>query len=193
MVSERSAPPAPAKRIAVFGSSEARPGEPLYETARRLGALLARARFVVVTGGYGGVMEGASHGAREAGGRTMGITCATFSARDPNPYLTDEMRADDLHDRTRALIERAVGYVILPGKAGTLAELALLWALDRAGCLQGRPVILLGMDWRPLIELLERSKMLESSQILHTHLVRTPEEALVLLGATSHSAGDERR
>jgi len=175
--------------IAVFGSSEPQPGDPLYETAHRLGSLLARARFVVVTGGYGGVMEAASHGAHEAGGRTLGVTCTTFSAREANPYLTDEVRANDLHDRTRELIERASGYVILPGKAGTLAELALLWALDRAGCLRGRPVVLLGTDWQPLIDLLERSNMLESSQLDHTRLARTPEEAVAFLRAISPPEG----
>jgi uncharacterized protein (TIGR00730 family) len=175
--------------IAVFGSSEPQPGDVLYATAYRLGSLLARARFVVITGGYGGVMEAASHGAREVGGRTLGVTCTTFAAREANPYLTEEVRANDLHDRTRELIERASGYVILPGKAGTLAELALLWALDRAGCLRGRPVVLLGTDWQPLMDLLERSNMLESSQIDHTRLVHTPEEAVAILGAIPSGEG----
>ena len=101
--------------------------------------------------------------------------------------------ADDLHDPTRELLERASGYVIPPGKAGTLAELALLWALDRAGCLRGRPVVLLGTDWQPLIDLLERSNMLESSQIRHTRLARTPEEAVAFLGAISPSAEQHPR
>jgi uncharacterized protein (TIGR00730 family) len=193
VASERCVPEKRGGTIAVFGSSEPQPGDALYKTAYRLGTLLARARFVVVTGGYGGVMAGVSQGAREAGGRTLGITCTTFAARAANPYLTDEVQAHDLHDRTRELIERASGYVILPGKAGTLAELALLWALDRAGCLGGRPVVLLGTGWQPLIDLLERSNMLESSQIRHTHLARTPEEAVALLGATSLGAGDQRR
>jgi uncharacterized protein (TIGR00730 family) len=192
VASERSGPEAPANAIAVFGSSEPRPGDSLYDTAYRLGTLLARARFVVITGGYGGVMEGASHGARDAGGRALGITCATFAAREANPYLTDEIRARDLHDRTRELIERAGGFVVLPGKAGTLAELALLWALERAGCSRGRPVVLLGADWQPLIDLLERSNMLESAQIAHTRLARTPEEAVGLLGAISRRTDGER-
>ena len=61
------------KAIAVFGSSEPEAGSAPYETAYRLGTLLAAARHPVVTGGYGGVMEAASRGAREAGGTTIGI------------------------------------------------------------------------------------------------------------------------
>ena len=97
--------------MAVFGSSEPVPGDPLYEQARRLGTLLAGAGHSVVTGGYGGVMQAACQGAREAGGRTLGIGCAIFTDRTPNPYLDDTVIAPDLFDRTRdgRILQRAFG------------------------------------------------------------------------------------
>jgi uncharacterized protein (TIGR00730 family) len=165
-------------RIAVFGSAEPLPGEPLYEQARRLGGLLARAGYAVVTGGYGGVMEGVSRGATEAGGRTVGVTCAIFAQRTPNPYLGEVHEARDLHSRQRELIQQAGGYVVLPGKAGTLAELAMLWALNRAGCLPGRPVVLLGGPWKALIDRLSRDEMLEAPQLSLTQVVASPEVAV---------------
>jgi uncharacterized protein (TIGR00730 family) len=168
--------------IAVFGSSEPQHGEPAYATAYRLGTLLAEAGYPVATGAYGGVMEAASRGAREAGGRTLGVPCAIFGDRRPNPYLDEIVTAPDLFARTRELIERAIGYVVLPGKSGTLAELALLWALDRAGCLNGRPVVLLGSGWQPLVDLLRRDEMLESSQLRNTHVTENPAEAVRVLG-----------
>jgi uncharacterized protein (TIGR00730 family) len=173
-----SGPFVPSTSIAVFGSSEPRPGDEAYRTAQRVGGLLATAGYGVITGGYGGVMEAASRGAREAGGVAIGVPCGIFEDRSANPWVTDVVAADDLYDRTRELIERAAGYIVLPGKAGTLAELAFLWALRRAGCLDGRPVILLGAVWPSLIELLERKSMLEPDQLRHTHLVETPEQAL---------------
>jgi uncharacterized protein (TIGR00730 family) len=179
------------KTIAVFGSSEPQAGSAAYETAYRLGSLLAAARYPLVTGGYAGVMEAASHGAREAGGTTIGIACAIFGDRRPNPHLDEVVIAADLYERTRELIERAAGYVVLPGKSGTLAELALLWALDRAGCLKGRPVVLLGSDWQPLIDLLRRSDMLESSQLHNTHITGTPAEAVELLTTRLGGSADE--
>ncbi len=178
-VPRREGPPPEA--IAVFGSSEPQPGSAAYGTAYQLGSLLAAARYPVLTGGYGGVMGAASRGAREAGGTTIGVPCAIFGDRRPNPHLDEIVMAPDLYDRTRQLIERAAGYVVLPGKSGTLAELAFLWALDRAGCLKGRPVLLLGSAWQPLVDLLERSDMLESSQMRHTHVTETPGEAVDLL------------
>jgi len=169
--------------VAVFGSSEPRPGDEAFDTACRIGELLARAGYTVVTGGYGGVMEGASRGAREAGGRTIGVSTEIFDPRAPNPYLSEVVRTRDLYERTRELVDRSDAFVVLPGKAGTLAELAWLWALERAGCLHERPVVLLGASWKPLVDLLERDKMLEPQQIRRTHLARTAEAAMSWLVA----------
>lgn len=177
-----SEPPA----IAVFGSSDPQPGEPLYEQARRLGRLLAEAGHEVVTGGYGGVMEGASRGAREAGGRAIGVTCEVFRERRPNLYLNEIVPSPDLHERTKRLIELSGGFVVLPGKAGSLAELAMLWALHRAGCLGDRPVILLGAAWAALLQFLEQRDLLEREQLRIARLVHTPEEALAVLYGSMH-------
>ena len=85
-------------------------GEPGYENARGIGRLLAEAGFDVITGSYGGVMEGASRGAREAGGRTVGVSCEVFAHREPNPYVDEIVPTPDLMLRTRELIDRAAGF-----------------------------------------------------------------------------------
>lgn len=174
------------RTIAVFGSSEPLPGEALYAQARELGHLLARDGYAVLTGGYGGVMEAASRGAAEAGGRAVGVTCSTFTGRQPNPYLTREIATDDLHRRTATLIELAHGFVVMPGKAGTLAELAQLWALHRAGCLEDRPVVLLGAGWEALLHHLVEAGIVETSQRRISRIARDPEEAVrAIAGADS--------
>lgn len=166
--------------VAVFGSSDPGESDPDYAAARRVGELLARAGCTVVTGGYGGVMEAASRGAREAGGRTVGITARALSPlrRGPNAWLTRHIEADGLFDRTRELIEMSHGYIILPGKAGTLAELTFLWALHRARLLGRRPIVLLGDPWRGFIEKVEALGMLDPAQLAITHITATPEEAV---------------
>ena len=178
----------PADGIAVFGSSEPTAGEPAYANALELGARLARGGYTVVTGGYGGVMEAASRGAREAGGSTIGVTTAIFD-RSPNRWLSETVQTGDLYERTRQLIEHARGFVILPGKAGTLAEIAWLWALDRAGCLNPGPVVLLGDSWRLIYELLERESMLDPEQLERTHLARTPIDAVRLIADALRTEG----
>jgi uncharacterized protein (TIGR00730 family) len=179
------------RRVAVFGGSEALPGEPAYENARALGSALASAGFEVVTGGYGGVMEAASRGAREAGGRAFGVTCEIFSARSPNEYLSASRLTKDLHERTRDLIELSQAFFVLPGKTGTLAELAFLWALDRAGSLRGRPVLLIGDLWEPLLRHLARWEMLDEEQAARSLLVARIEDAVPALVAALEAAREK--
>jgi uncharacterized protein (TIGR00725 family) len=59
------------KIVTVFGSSRPRSGDAQYADAQALGGELAAKGFVVCSGGYGGVMEAVSRGAKEAGGRTL--------------------------------------------------------------------------------------------------------------------------
>jgi uncharacterized protein (TIGR00730 family) len=165
-------------KVAVFGSSEPLEPAPLYQLARSVGSLLAQAGYDVVSGGYGGVMEGVSRGARDAGGRALGVTTSAFQRGGGNRYLSEETTEKDLFLRTRALIEVSSAYIILPGKAGTLAELTFLWALQRAGLLEGKPVVLLGAFWNGLVEDFLQRGLLEPAQAGATAHVLTPEEAV---------------
>ena len=167
--------------VAVFGSADPPAGDPLYELARRVGQRLAAAGYGVLTGGYGGVMEGASRGASEAGGIAVGVTCASFSGRTPNRFLTETRETPDLVTRTGVLIDAACGYIVLHGKSGTLAELTLVWALHRAGSLGPRPVVLLGDAWRPFLHHLVRGAMIESDQLAITRVADGSEDAVAEL------------
>ena len=60
--------------VAVFGASSPRPGDDSYDVGVRCGRLLAEAGFAVATGGYAGLMEAVSLGARQVGGRVFGVT-----------------------------------------------------------------------------------------------------------------------
>ncbi len=170
-----------ATNVAIFGSSEPVPGDRVYEEARTLGRLLAEAGFGVVTGGYSGVMEGASRGAREAGGIAIGVTTSDFGRGPGNRYLTEERCAPNLFERTRVLIDLSKAYIILPGKAGTFSELAFLWALQRAELLEEKPVLLVGEFWTGLVEELLSRDLLEPAQAAATQYAATPEEAVTLI------------
>jgi uncharacterized protein (TIGR00725 family) len=168
-------------RVAVFGSSEPAPDSLLYRIALETGRLLAARGFTVLTGGYGGVMEGASRGATEEGGNTVGVLCDIFSKRTANRWIQETIQAADLFERTRLLIENADAYVVLHGKAGTLAELTLVWALHRAGCLERRPVVLLGDGWSRFMQTLNDGGMLDPAQREITKIAVSPQEAVEVL------------
>jgi uncharacterized protein (TIGR00725 family) len=167
----------PELALAVFGSSDAEPGSPAWERAHAIGRGASARGIPVVTGGYGGVMEAASLGASGSDVEVIGVTCAAFSARSPNPYLTLEIEEPDLSARTGRLIEISRAFVILEGMSGTLAELAMLWASARARTLPG-PIVIWDERWSAVFEELTSRGCLDHRAIAATRVVRGEGEAL---------------
>jgi uncharacterized protein (TIGR00725 family) len=139
------------KIITVFGSSRPDVGHADYEEARVLGTALARRGFAICTGGYGGVMEAASHGAKEAGGKTYGVTAEFFSRR-ANEWVDVEVRKKTWQERLFALIEMADGFVACKGGTGTLVELAVVWEMLNKSVMRDKPMAVLGHFWQPILE-----------------------------------------
>jgi uncharacterized protein (TIGR00730 family) len=166
----------PATIITVFGSSRPAPGSAAYETARALGAALAKAGFAVATGGYGGTMEAASRGAREVRGKVIGVTCDEFSS-PANQWVEEEIRVKTWQERLMKLVELGAGYVALPGGTGTLVELAVVWERIGKGFLPLRPLVILGDFWLPVVKTIPAAE-LNSNPI---QPVQTVEEAVALL------------
>lgn len=135
--------------ITVFGSS--RDGDAHYALARALGAELASHGFIVCSGGYGGVMEAVSRGAKEVGGQTIGITAEFFSSR-ANAWVDEVISVKTWQERLFALIERASGYVACPGGTGTLVELAVVWEMLNKRVMLAKPFAIIGRFWQPIIE-----------------------------------------
>jgi len=143
------------KKITVFGGSRPRPGEPAYERALRLGRSLGQAGFKVLTGGYLGTMEAVSRGAAEAGAQVVGVTCEqieTWRPVDPNPWVQEEWRYATLRERLLALIDRCDAALALPGGAGTLTEIAMMWNQLLTEAIPPRPLILIGPAWQALFD-----------------------------------------
>ena len=139
------------KIVTVFGSSRPREGDPPYAQAHSLGAALAAQGFTVCSGGYGGVMEGVSRGAKEAGGRTLGITAQFFKSR-ANRWIDKEVHMKTWQERLFALIDHAHGFVTCPGGTGTLVELAVVWEMLNKRAMARKPLVVLGEFWQPIID-----------------------------------------
>src|SRR5688572_3355518 len=137
--------------VTIFGGSKCAENTAEYEDARRLGGLLADAGFVICTGGYLGIMEAASRGARERGGRVFGIVMNQFKS-EPNRYLTDKVATDHFYDRLQNLITRSVGFVAFRGGMGTVTEVSLVWNKLQTRVLDRRPIVLVGDCWREVVD-----------------------------------------
>ncbi len=174
------------KVISVFGSSSPRPGSADYEAAKTVGRLLAEAGFAVQTGGYSGIMSGASQGAGEAGGRVIGVTSAQieqFRPTPPNQWVKEEIKRQTLRDRLLYLVDNCHGAIVMPGGIGTLSEMALLWSFVQTGELSPRPIITVGGLWqRTLAAFIDNNYIPPNHQELIT-TARTANEAVKKLVA----------
>jgi uncharacterized protein (TIGR00730 family) len=167
-----------AKTIAVFGGSRVDRGSRLYAEAENLGALLARAGFALINGGYTGTMEATAKGAREAGGRVIGVTSTVFPGSVLNEYVDEEIPTDDLYNRIRELIAHGDGYIILRGSIGTLAELGIVWNLASLEPGFDKPIMLLGNSWKNVVRAYEENLAVGGEQTRLLTSVSTPEECV---------------
>jgi uncharacterized protein (TIGR00730 family) len=167
---------APGKIVTIFGGSKCVATDPEYQQAQRLGGLLAEAGFTICTGGYLGVMEAASRGAREKGGRVLEIVMNQFKA-EPNRFLTDKVASQHFYERLQHLILRSVAFVALKGGMGTVTEVSLVWNKLQTRVIDRRPLVLLGECWPPVIDAWQQHLIVSDGDVSLLHLASTPEDA----------------
>jgi uncharacterized protein (TIGR00730 family) len=166
--------------VTIFGGAKCGEGSEEYAQARRLGQLFAEHGFTICTGGYLGVMEGASRGAHERGGRVLGVVMNQFKA-EPNRYLTEKIASAHFYERLQNLIRRSVGFVALRGGAGTVTELSLVWNKLQTKVIEPRPLVLLGECWPRVIEAFRENLVVSEQDVSLLNFVNTPEEAVQII------------
>jgi len=116
------------KLIAVIGAGEC--DSSIYELSLEVGRQIARAKFGLVCGGLGGVMEAAAKGCSQAGGLTVGI----IPGDDPeqaNPFIDIVIPSGMGIMRNLLVVRSAAGIIAISGKYGTLSELAFALQLNK--------------------------------------------------------------
>ena len=152
--------------VALQKSSKAVDWARYYEEARELARLLTswsislqseNHRFVVTSGGGPGIMEAANRGAREAGGKTIGLNIRLPFEQDANPYITEGLHFEFHYFFMRkfwfAYLAKAL--VIFPGGFGTCDELFEILTLVQTDKLSKKiGIILYGSDfWNEVLSL----------------------------------------
>jgi uncharacterized protein (TIGR00730 family) len=167
-----------------------------YEEARRLASMLTewtltlpgkRHRFVVTSGGGPGIMEAANRGAREAGGKTIGLNIRLPFEQYPNKYITPELNFEFHYFFMRkywfAYLAKAL--VVFPGGFGTLDEFFEILTLAQTHKLAKKIlVIVYGKDyWKSVLNLeaLVDAGTISPEDLNGFTVVDTPEEAFEVL------------
>ena len=164
------------KIVTIFGGSRCGENSEEYRQAKQVGERLAEAGFTICTGGYFGVMEAASRGARERGGRVFGIVMNQFRS-EPNRYLTDKVATNHFYDRLQNLITRSVGFIALRGGMGTVTEISLVWNKMQTGVLEKRPLVLLGNSWKKVVECWQENLVVSNADVAFLDFAETADEA----------------
>jgi uncharacterized protein (TIGR00730 family) len=167
-----------------------------YEDARKLASMLTewaitiparRRRFVVTTGGGPGIMEAANRGAKEAGGKTIGLNINLPFEQFANPYITPSLNFEFHYFFMRkfwfAYLAKAL--VIFPGGFGTFDELFEILTLAQTDKLAKRILVVIygSAYWKKLINF---QSMIDSGTISPADLdlfkiVDSPEEGFEFL------------
>lgn len=172
--------------IAVYGSSTIHPGDAAWQLAHNLGRELGLAGAAVMTGGYCGAMGACSQGAHEAGGHVVGVTVELFEHRSPvNRWVHERVHTDQLYQRLEYLVEKATGFIVLPGSIGTLNELFLTWTLVSVSGRPPAPIVLLGAHWERFLESLHDPDLVRPELFRFVQYAATPAEAARLVLATA--------
>jgi len=156
------------KTITIFGSAIPREDDAQYKFAYELGAALAKEGFNICTGGYGGIMEAASKGAYDNAGLVYGVTIELWN-KEPNQYLTVEVREDKLFERITKLLELGDAYIILQGGTGTLLEFAAVWEYANKNLQQSKPIICHSNMWKEIVDVINGQMIVENRR---TDLIR---------------------
>jgi hypothetical protein len=124
-----------------------------YEAARCLGSLIAKEGWILLNGGRAsGIMEASARGAKENGGLTIGILPGD-NPEWASEYIDIPILTGIGFARNYINVLTSEVVVALPGKTGTISEIALALNI-------GKKVISLNFDLGPLFKKYEEEKQL---------------------------------
>jgi uncharacterized protein (TIGR00730 family) len=185
--------------VVFLGSARLREDGPMgryYAEARELAHLTTEwskqlatpaHRFLVCSGGGGGIMEAANRGASDAAGISIGLNIGLPHEQRPNPYITRGLSFEFHYFFMRKLwftyLARAI--VAFPGGFGTLDEVLEVLTLSQTRKLDRRiMVILYGTSyWKEIMnfDALVRYEMIEAKDLELFRFADSPAEALEIM------------
>lgn len=171
--------------VSIFGSARTAPDNKYYKLAEDIAKILSEAGYGVITGGGPGIMEAANKGAKEAGGKSVGLNINLPFEQYPNDYIDYDklINFKFFFVRKVMFMKYAQGFIVLPGGFGTLDELFEALTLVQTMKVGKFPIILVGKDyWSGLVDwikkvVLEKENNIHEEDLLIFKVVDTAREA----------------
>ncbi len=172
--------------ISVFGSARSKPESQDYKIGIELGKLIVKAGYGVITGGGPGLMEAANKGAKEAGGKSVGLSIQLPFESKGNDHLTMEILFNYFFVRKVMFVKYASGFIALPGGFGTMDELFEMLTLIQTNKVAPFPIVLLGRDyWQGLMDwmktIMADGKYINAEDLKMFTLTDEPKEAVKII------------
>lgn len=143
--------------VSIFGSAREKPGSKYYKLAEKIGSLLVKSGFSVITGGGPGLMEAGNKGAYEAKGESIGLNIELPHEQKPNKYVTKGIEFKYFFIRKVMFVKYATAFVIMPGGFGTMDELFESITLIQTQKINEFPVVLVGTEyWKGLLDWMKK-------------------------------------
>jgi hypothetical protein len=169
--------------VSIFGSARLGQRDPIYKTTEKIAYLLAKEGYSIITGGGPGLMEAANKGARQAGGKSVGLNIQIPTEQRPNLHADILLEFRYFFCRKVMFVKYARAFVIVPGGYGTLDELFESLNLIQTARIKPFPVILVNRNyWQGLIKWMQDTVIskgcLTQKDLEIFMLVDTPDEVV---------------
>lgn len=171
------------QQVAIFGSSHTAPESDLSKEVYKACKKLAEAGYVIVNGGGPGVMRAATLGAKDGGGKVIGVTLypddmLTFEGRDPKNLFDKEIKTQTFVERTLTLMKEGQIYIVFNGGTGTISEFGMAWGLARLYFGHHKPLILYGKFWKNIIDSFKKNMLIVPEELKVYKIVDSANEVL---------------
>ncbi|MFH1430350.1 MAG: TIGR00730 family Rossman fold protein [Candidatus Uhrbacteria bacterium] len=179
------------KEVSIYGSTRTPEGSRWYNEARKLGAMLGKAKFTVITGGGPGIMEAGNRGAFESGAESVGLNIQLPYEQRTNPYVKKGLGFHYFFTRKVMLSASSQAYIFFPGGFGTIDELTELVELIQTEKMQRVPIVLVGKEhwegyfaWVRKVMLEGEHPLIEKKDLDIVQIVDSAEEAFAIVKKT---------
>ncbi len=177
------------KEVSIFGSARVPATDRWYKEARKLGNLLGRAGFTVITGGGPGIMEAGNRGATEAGAPSVGLNIELPMEQRVNRYVRKPKSFHYFFTRKVMLSVSSQAYIFFPGGYGTLDECMELITLIQTKKMCKIPIVCVGKEfWGGYFtwvrEAMVKTKYIAPEDLNLFTIVDSAEEAFAVLQNT---------